>query len=457
VPGGLFNNPNSWHGPDYPAHTRFPGAGDDASISGAPTVLITGEQATRELVTGSPTFNLTGTYSVSQLFGFGSPLTVQGGGTFNVTLWQMGAQSILEGVKANLTTLQPLGSSPPSELIVRNGAEVVSQSLDRSRGALRVRVEGDAATWKHMAPLPFVEIYLRGKGRAEAPATDGVFVDAEGSGAQLFTSGRFSGYGRIAGGARIDCAEGFHSGQFTTLDGGTWSVLGTFINNGADMFIQNGGLLRMRDFQPGEFGSVTSVTGAGSRIEVAHLLNHIGSIQLRDGGVLASATAELSKGSVFAELGGAFNVSGDLFASSGVNFVNGGLLTAGSVFLADLAGRAGLLMVRGTGSQAQLAGGLAVGERGEGQLTIDREGRVSSRLGGLGIFAGSKGMGVVSGAGSEWRINPVVGGGALLIGDAGSGELAVSFGASLLVTAPAEVVLGRAAGGDGRLRVSNLG
>lgn len=456
---GNFTDPNRWHGPDFPAHTRFPLAGDDASILRGPlTVTITGDQASNELVVDEPTLNIASSYTVASIFGLGAPFTVTGKGALNVTLWQLGALSIVDGAKANVSLLQPLGSSPPSELLVRTGAQVTSQTLDQSRGGLKVTVEGGGATWKHAATLPNMQLYLRANGRAELSATDGVFVDAEGGGAQLTASETFSGYGRIANGARIDCAEGFHplAGGSTTIDGGTWAVQQTFINDGADLTIQNGGLLSAGDIRAGQFSSATRVNGPGSRITVANILKHTGGIQLLQGGSLTCDEAQLDFGFVYAEAGGTFNVAGDIFNNNGVNLINGGLLKAGSINLADMAGRGGSLNVKGAGSAAETTGGLAVGQRGTGSLTVANQGRVTSTLGGLGIFAGADGQATVSGAKSDWTINPVPGGGALLVGDAGLGVLALDSGGTVRVTAPSSVILGRAAGGDGTIRATGF-
>ncbi|HAB18222.1 MAG TPA: hypothetical protein DCE44_17465, partial [Verrucomicrobiales bacterium] len=382
---GNFTDPNRWHGPNFPEHTRFPGAADDASIDRGPlTVTIAGNQATRELVTGQPTLNITGSYTVESIFGLGSPLTIVGGGTLNVTQWQLGSQSIVDGATAKISSLQPLGSSPPSEVIVRNGAEVTSQTLDKSRGSLRVLIEGAGATWKHSAELPFAEIIVRANGRVEVSSTDGVFVDADGGSALLTAFGRFKGYGRIANGARIQCAEGVHSGQNTTIDGGTWASQGSFINEGSDITIQNGGVLSANNLMPGSFSALTLVDGIGSRLSVANLFKPLGGTQLKHGGVLTCAEAQLDLGFVYAETGGAFTATGEIFCNNGLNLFNGGLLQANGILLADAAGGGAGMNVVGSGSFAQISTGLAVGQRGQATLNVRDQGRVISQSGGLG-------------------------------------------------------------------------
>ncbi|MBN8246580.1 MAG: hypothetical protein J0L84_03960 [Verrucomicrobia bacterium] len=454
---GNFTDPQRWHGPDFPMHTRFPGAGDDASISRGPlTVTISGAQATRELVVSQPTFRILGSYTVTSLFSQGSPFTVTGDGRFQVTLWQMGSENIVDGGNAGITTLQPLGASPPSILAVRNGAQVRSESLDLSRGAFRAVVSGGGATWTHAAALPFCELVLRSNGRVEVPSTEGVFADVEGGGALLTVSGRFAGYGRVARGGRIESHEGLLAGQSMTLDGGAWAVRGLYVNQGVDLAIRNGGALSADTVQPGDFSSVTTIEGSGSRFEVGGLLRPLGGFQIRQGGRLSAGSFEMDLGGVLAEREGVVDVAGDLFANNGMNVLDGGVLRAGAVFLADDANRFGMLRVGGPESRAEIRGALAVGQSGEGELRVDRGGRVSSGTAGLGVFAGAKGRVSLDGARSQWIINPSSGG-ALLLGGGGFGEMSVVAGGRLQAAGAGQVILGRDAAAEGRLFVRGFG
>ncbi|HRI15055.1 MAG TPA: hypothetical protein PLX89_18830, partial [Verrucomicrobiota bacterium] len=77
--------------------------------------------------------------------------------------------------------------------------------------------------------------------------------------------------------------------------------------------------------------------------------------------------------------------------------------------------------------------------------------------GGLGIFAGSDGQATVSGALSEWTMNPAPGSGSLLVGGAGLGLLTVDSGGSVRVTGPGQAIIGREAGSDGSIRVRGVG
>lgn len=85
--------------------TKAPGRSSTALA-----VTIAGDHASRSLVTDQLVLNVTGTYTVrDSLFGAGSPLTPTGGGTFNVGLWQLGLQSVMDSAKARISVLQPAG------------------------------------------------------------------------------------------------------------------------------------------------------------------------------------------------------------------------------------------------------------------------------------------------------------------------------------------------------------
>ncbi|MBL9172285.1 MAG: hypothetical protein JNL10_02010 [Verrucomicrobiales bacterium] len=453
---GSFTDPNRWHGPNFPEHTRYPGASDDATIDRGPiTVTISGSQATRELVTGNPTLQILGTYAVNQLSAYGTPLTLAGGGELTTPLWLMGAVATVNGTTASVGTLQPLGGGlQPSELRITGGGTVLSESLDRSRGALRVVVEGPGSLWSHSSALPFMEAVLRPGGHVEVPSANGIYLDASGGGASMVVAGLFRGYGRVAAGAWLQSSDGENAGGGnTTLDGGRWTVTHEYRSAGGDLFIVNQGILQARDLVAGLVSTMIQVEGAGSRVEISNRLRPLGGIQLRKGGVLVCGTAEFELGFGYAESGGMFSVGGDVFNNSGLNLNNGGLLEANGVFLADTVGRGGGLTVAGGGSLAELRGPVVVGQRGEGTLTVRDGGRLSSVSGGAGVFSGALGTVDVSGSGTAWEIRPTSGGGGLLVGGAGTATMTVTSGATVQVSREALSVLGRESGGRGTVRL----
>jgi outer membrane autotransporter protein len=88
-----------------------------------------------------------------------------------------------------------------------------------------------------------------------------------------------------------------------------------------------------------------------------------------------------------------------------------------------LAGSKGVAVVEGVGSEWINVGEFTVGYAGVGELLIKDGGKVSSALGYIGRNAGSTGTVTVEGAGSEWKnVNT------LSIGDDGRGELLIRDG-----------------------------
>lgn len=143
--------------------------------------------------------------------------------------------------------------------------------------------------------------------------------------------------------------------------------------------------------QSGSTGAAT-VTGAGSRwdMDFFYIGNFgDGTLRIEEGGVVDSLSGHLG-----AELG-----------SSGVATVSG----AGSLW------------------NLRPLSGMNVGMRGDGALRIEAGGEVRNRTSSIGIFAGSKGVATVTGAGSKW-INSEN----LTVGNSGEGTLRVEDGGAVL-------------------------
>ncbi len=330
---------------------------------------------------------------------------------------------------------------------------IVLDDLDLSRGALTVEVEGNGSKWQHETDLPFVTLRLRSGGQAEVASTSAIFADSEGVGSRLQVGTRLVGLGRIGPGSTWECAQALQSGA-VQIEGGTWIVRGTYVNQGSDLTVTGGGRLKAQAIRGGEFSTRSVIEGSGSVVEAVDLIRPVGGVEIGSGGAMSVAYAELFAGGISVQTEGVFRVAGDLYANAGVSIFNRGSCLAGEVFLGDTAGRSGFMQVRDAGSTAVVGGALAVGQVGEGQLNVVNGGRLDSGLAGFGVLAGASGQGMVSGVGSEWSVRPVVGGGALLIGGAGRGELRIDSGGVLRVTALGDVEVGRDAASDGLLRVA---
>ncbi|MGH8045056.1 MAG: hypothetical protein ACREOX_10620, partial [Stenotrophomonas sp.] len=156
-------------------------------------------------------------------------------------------------------------------------------------------------------------------------------------------------------------------------------------------------------------------------------------------------------------LGDRLNV-GDIGIGS-LNVTAGGTVSNLVGSIGDKAGAQGTVTVDAAGGAASWSnnGTLYVGNNGSGDLQIANGGVVTSTAGQVGMVAGSEGNVEVDGAGSSWTIastaaTPVPGN--LNIGNAGSGELSITNGATVSNGAGN---LGVAAGSTGKATVGTNG
>ncbi len=112
--------------------------------------------------------------------------------------------------------------------------------------------------------------------------------------------------------------------------------------------------------------------------------------------------------------------------------VNGAKLTnAGGQYLAWSPGSHGLATISGAGAQWISSHALSVGNAGVGELVVEDGGYVSTGFSVLANTSTSQGFATITGPGSTWQIT----GSALSIGAAGSGELTVSHGGTVISNA----------------------
>lgn len=112
-------------------------------------------------------------------------------------------------------------------------------------------------------------------------------------------------------------------------------------------------------------------------------------------------------------------------------------------------GSLGTVIVTGQGSQWNSQGGLTIGERGFGRLSIADQALVVSRDGTLGDWDGASGEVLVSGAGSRWNIRS-----SLFVGLSGAGSLSIESGG---VVSSHFASLGLDSTGRGTVQVSGAG
>lgn len=126
-----------------------------------------------------------------------------------------------------------------------------------------------------------------------------------------------------------------------------------------------------------------------------------------------------------------------------------GDVTTGTVWLAAGSGATGSLTVR-TGGTLASTDDLYVGLRGAGDLAVSSGGSVLSRTGVLGWADGAQGTAIVTGAGSLWDMS-----GEMRVGSEGSGSLTIADGGK--VQTGGKAILGQHARGDGLATVTGTG
>jgi T5SS/PEP-CTERM-associated repeat protein len=167
-----------------------------------------------------------------------------------------------------------------------------------------------------------------------------------------------------------------------------------------------------------------------------------GSLRLQSGGIL-----NVRFGSILTSLG-TVNVGSD-GSGSQLNITGGSVVNVNNgtttIFGGD-SGASGSGLVSGTSSHLNASGEVWVGEFGNGTLTIDSGGRVSSGWAFISLEGSSTSSATVTGAGSQWTSS-----GFFLVGDFGNGTLNVLNGGLVSNTFG---YVARNAGAVGQLQVS---
>ena len=126
---------------------------------------------------------------------------------------------------------------------------------------------------------------------------------------------------------------------------------------------------------------------------------------------------------------------------------NGGLVTATTVYAAEVAGSTASLLVQGTNSRMTLGGNLVLGQAGVASATVEAGGQVSVNHMTLGEEASGSGTLIAQDAGTTLAVA-----GALVVGDEGSGTLRLLDGVSIT---PTSIVAANSAGSTGTIELQN--
>ncbi len=189
-----------------------------------------------------------------------------------------------------------------------------------------------------------------------------------------------------------------------------------------------------------------------------------GTLEISDGGVVSSwrgIVGDFAKGTATVSgVGSQWNVTDYIGVGNTIEdnkkgdglleILNGGTVSSATLFVGNIEGTKGKMLVSGSGSRWDGSGVISVGLYGEGDLEINDHGVVSNGKGQIAVFEGSVGTVTVDGAGSQW-----INSGVLQIGEAGAGTLTISD--SGLVRATNGTAIAKNTTATGRLDVKTGG
>lgn len=320
-----------------------------------------------------------------------------------------------------------VGNSGTGILTIQNGGSVTDQSglIANGSGSLGVAtVTGSGSNWQSTGSLNI------GAGGSGSLAINGGALVSDGTG-------------------NLGASTGSFGTAAVTGSGSSWTNSGTLYvgNNGSgSLSVSSGGSVLAGSSgitfgnNAGSVGTAT-VTGTGSSLSSTggFTVGNTGSglLLIENGGTASDAggLAQIgrlsgSTGSVIvSDTGSSWATTGFLYVAntgSGSLLVeNGGAVSdTSSGYLAYNAGSFGTATVTGSGSTWNNGtGGLNVGYRGTGSLTISSGGTVTDTTGQIGSNTGSLGSVTVDGTGSTWANTSYV-----QVGSSGTGSLVISNG-----------------------------
>ncbi len=410
-----------------------------------------------------------------------------------------------DGSQWNVTTSLAVGDGGTGTLTVEKGGQVSSNSgvvgsSPISVGTVTVMDPGSLWTVAESLSVRHGSLSIKDGGQVVvggggSPVFGDLIVGNVGVGSLTISDG-----GQVSNQVGIVGSQPGSEGTVTvTGDKSKWTVTGDlFIGDAGKgtLTIADGGVVSSKLGGLGTFASgrgEVTVAGAGSRWTVAGELRigdeGTGLLTIKEGGQVEVAgnnnavvgSRPNSSGTVLVTSTGAppgtraaqWTVTGDLtigaFGNGTLIIADGGAVTSNSGHVGAFAGGSGNVIVSGKDSTWTVAGELRVGDQGtgnvtSGKLTIGEGARiiengvevpskaggvVSSSFGDIGTFAGGQGEVTVAGAGSRWTV-----GGALRIGDEGTGTLTIKEGGQ--VTSLSGLV-GSRPGSSGTVLVTNTG
>ncbi|MDR3468179.1 MAG: autotransporter domain-containing protein [Xanthobacteraceae bacterium] len=405
--------------------------------------------------------------------GAGSTLQVGSGGTGSLIIGDLGAGTlnINSGATGTVSGTVTLGNAANSSGILNlsgSGSTLTVSKVSGNGGSIYAGYAGSGTiNLSNAATLTADQIFVGSQSGSQGTfnVRSGATVTAN-TGLDIGGSAGSTGTVTVTGTGSTLTAGSGASTALTVGDSGT----GTLNIQAGGNVIANG--LGLVGSLSGSSGTI-NVDGAGSQLTVNNNFydgsaggSGTGMIVVSNGGVITvadnsyigmagNATLTVTgKGSRYVDNGNDVNIGGNGTAT--VNILNGGNLTANNnVTIGEGAGAA-TVNVDGVGSILQSAH-LTIGDGNSGStatLNVTNGGTVNSGYAVLGFGNSSvNGAASVSGAGSVWNVTSTVSGNSLVIGNYGTGSLAVSNGGA--ATAAGNVVIAQEAGSTGTLIIGS--
>jgi T5SS/PEP-CTERM-associated repeat protein len=368
-------------------------------------------------------------------------------GTLNLTSASVGAFSV-SGTDATYDLI--VGRSGTGTINVTSGRDVtVADDTvlgQNATGVGNVSVSGAGSTWTNTGDLT---VGLSGSG------TLSISGDADVTTNQGLLGASSTGIGQAtisgAGSTWTDSGIVFRvgdagEGTLNVLDGGNLDSIiayvasaagstGAVLVDGSGSEWANGGDLYVA------YGGEGELTVANGGL-VSNASGHIGYIA----GAIGTATVQGSD-SMWANQHSLYVGSA---GSGSLNVLAGAQVTTGSFgFIGYQSGSMGEVTVDGTASHWILVQDLSVGDAGDGRLEITGDSHVSDVTGTIGNLAGSTGEVTVDGTHSSWSNS-----GSIYVGKAGSGTLEITGGGHV---GGVNGYVGTAAGSNGAVTLDGVG
>jgi T5SS/PEP-CTERM-associated repeat protein len=247
----------------------------------------------------------------------------------------------------------------------------------------------------------------------------------------------------ISNGATLTTANrttiGFNAGATGTLTiDGVGSLWNAQVNSTAIIVGQGGtGFLGITN------GAVVETTGRSGDVEIGFGSGSTGTVT-----VGSAASPNLANPSTLTNVGG--NQPGNLLVGDGGNGTltinkDGAVSGFFGATLGNQSGSQGTVTVNGGSLNVTFlsTGVLTVGDAGQGTLTIENGGTVTSGFGQIAVLSGSAGSSAtVTGAGSTWNST-----GGVTVGQADTGSLSILAGGTVNIASTGEFTVGGSFGG----------